>query len=87
MVGLGTPKVLHILYKYYGGIEWFNDKPFFLLVDCLKEGIEKELELPRIIQEIYEFINGKPQVNSINKKMRSAKEILKDYGLGGDSIG
>lgn len=53
------------------------------MVDCLKYAVEKEKEIPRIIELIFKKISGNTQntIQEFNKKMRSAKEILKDYGL------
>lgn len=73
-----------MLYKNYGGIDWFSDKPIFLLVQCLENSIEKEQAIPKLIDEIIATIfHHSPTFNSVskNKKMRSREEIMKDYGL------
>lgn len=54
---------------------------------CLENAMKKETELPKLINEIVKEITGKsafiPQFETPKKKMRSAEEIMKDYGLGG----
>jgi len=58
----------------------------FLLSKCLENAIKKETELPKLINEIVKNITGKSFVKEFDpptKKMRSAEEIMKDYGLGG----
>lgn len=72
---------MQLLYKYYGGIEWFEDKSFILLSECLKHCIDKENEIPRLLNMALDYIQGKKEIEPINKKMRSAEEIMKDYGL------
>ncbi len=47
-------------------------------------GIDKEMEVPKLLESIANMILGKPSMNPINKKMRTAEEIMKDYGLGGE---
>ena len=53
------------------------------MIDCLNYAIMKENEIPRLIEIIF---NKKTNSNlndlsmTFNKKMRSAEEILKDYG-------
>lgn len=69
------------MYKYYGGIEWFEDKSFNLLIECLKHSLDKENELPRLLNMALDYIQGKKEIEPINKQMRSAKEIMQDYGL------
>lgn len=69
------------MYKYYGGIEWFEDKSFNLLTECLKHSLDKENELPRLLNMALDYIQGKKEIEPINKQMRSAKEIMQDYGL------
>ena len=69
------------MYKYYGGIEWFEDKSFTLLTECLKHSLDKENELPRLLNMALDYIQGKKEIEPINKQMRSAKEIMQDYGL------
>lgn len=73
--------MLRILYKYYGGIDWFDDKPFILITECIKHSIDKENEVPKLINMALDYINGKKEIEPINKQMRSAEEIMKDYGL------
>ena len=52
------------------------------MVDCLKHAVDKENEIPRIINFIYEKLNNKSSTfDSFNKNMRKAEEIMKDYGL------
>ena len=80
------------MYKHYGGIDWFDDKPSFLLEKCLDNGVKKESELPKLINEIVKKVSHSktfiPQFEqNSTKKMRSAEEIMKDYGLGGVKIG
>ena len=77
---------MQLLYKYYGGIEWFDDKPFFLLTECLKHSIEKENELPKLLNMALDYIEGNKEIEPINKHMRSAEEIMKDYGLAGEEV-
>lgn len=72
---------MQLFYKYYGGIEWFENKPFILLSECLKHAIDKENELPKLLNMALDYINGKKEIEPINKQMRSAEEIMKDYGL------
>lgn len=50
------------------------------------------MELPKLINEIVKKISNKnsfvPQLEQKSKKkMRSAEEIMKDYGLGGVELG
>lgn len=59
---------------------------------CLDNAIKKETELPKLINEIVKKISNKktfvPQLEQKPKrKMRSAEEIMKDYGLGGVKLG
>lgn len=82
---MGTAEVLRILYKHYGGIEKFK-RSSFLLSNCLDNAVKKETELPKLINEIVKQLSGSsfiPQFDPPAKKMRSAEDILKDYGLGG----
>ena len=72
---------MRLLYKDYGGIEWFDDMPFILLIECLKHSLDKENELPKLFNMVLDYINGNKNIEPINKKMRSAEEIMKDYGL------
>lgn len=52
------------------------------MVDCLEHAVNKENEIPRIINMIYDSLNKNPEsIQSFNKNMRSAEEIMKDYGL------
>lgn len=53
------------------------------MVDCLEYAVNKQNEIPRIIDFVFDKIFGKNTDNIpiFNKKMRSAEEILKDYGL------
>lgn len=86
-VGLSTAEILHLLYKYYGGISFFNGMPLFLLVECLENAVKKEQTLPTIINEVYKYLSGEKssfyskKLTPINKKMRSSEEILKSYGM------
>ena len=54
---------------------------------CLDNAIKKETELPKLINEIVKKLSKSdafiPQFDTPTKKMRSAEDILKDYGLGG----
>lgn len=64
----------------------FDDKSTFLLSKCLDNALKKELELPKLINEIVKTLTGESFVKELDpptKKMRSAEDILKDYGLGG----
>ena len=63
------------MYKYYGGIEYFYDKDWELFVNCL------EYEIPRLIEIIFNKIQNNDVIDTFNKKMRSAEDIMKDYGL------
>lgn len=79
---MGTPAILRLFFKYYGGIEKFYDEDWELMVDCLKHAVDKENEIPRIISIIFDKLsNNSSAIETFNKKMRSAEEIMKDYGL------
>lgn len=70
----------------------FEGKPSFLLGQCLDNAVKKETELPKLINEIVKKLSNKssfvPQLeHKPKKKMRSAEEIMKDYGLGGVKLG
>lgn len=69
------------MYKYYGGIEYFYDKDWTLFVDCLEHAVYKENEIPRLIEIIFNKIQNNDVIDTFNKKMRSAEDIMKDYGL------
>lgn len=69
------------MYKYYGGIEYFYDKDWELFVDCLEYAINKDNEIPRLIEIIFNKIQNNDVIDTFNKKMRSAEDIMKDYGL------
>lgn len=76
--------MLRVLHKHYGGLSFFEGKSFYLLSKCLENAVKKENELPKLILECLNYISGKPLSLSnfgTNKKMRSSKEILSDYGL------
>lgn len=53
------------------------------MIDCLEYAVKKENEIPRLIEIIFEKLNGKNNeiIQSFNKKMRTKEEIMKDYGL------
>lgn len=53
------------------------------MVDCLEYAVKKENEIPRLIEIIFYKLNGKNNefIQSFNKEMRPAEEIMKDYGL------
>ena len=53
------------------------------MVDCLQYAVNKEQEIPRIISMIFDNLKGEKEsiITTFNKKMRTAKEIMKDYGL------
>lgn len=53
------------------------------MVDCLNYAVNKENEIPRLIEIIFDKLNGKSNdiIQSFNKKMRTKEEIMKDYGL------
>ncbi len=81
---MGTPAILRLFWKYYGGIDKFYDEDWELFVDCLEHAINKENEIPRLIKTfIDKFEKGENPIGTFNKKMRSAEEIMKDYGIGG----
>ena len=80
---MGTPAILRLLFKYYGGIDWFEDKSFDLFIDCLNHAITKENEIPKLINKVFEHLSNKTQFKSLKKKMKSAEELLKEYGLEG----
>lgn len=76
--------MLRLLYKYYGGITFFDKKPTYLLSKCLENAVKKEQEIPNIILQCINMIKGNSySLNDIEhkKKMRSSEDILKDYGL------
>ncbi len=56
-----------------------------LLSQCLDNAVKKEQEIPKIILEIINALTNKnyslEAMNSLNKHMRSAEEIMKDYGM------
>lgn len=68
------------MHKYYGSIDWFENEPVFLFCNCLERGIEKEMEIPRLIEHITKIIKKEP-IFTEKEGMRSAEEIMKDYGL------
>lgn len=54
--------------------------------------LKKETELPKLINEIVKKLSHEktfvPQLEQKpKKKMRSAEDIMKDYGLGGVKLG
>lgn len=54
------------------------------MLDSLNYAIMKENEIPRLIEIIFNKLSGSSISNGIetfNKHMRTAEEILKDYGL------
>jgi len=52
------------------------------MVDCLEYAVNKENEIPRLIDLIFKRLSSNDKsFSNFNKKMRSAEEILKDYGL------
>ena len=56
----------------------------YLLSKCLENAVKKEQEIPNIILECINMLTGKSISLSnlkLNKKMRSAEDIMKDYGL------
>ena len=60
--------------------------------ECLDNGIKKETELTKLINEIVKKLSHEksfvPQLEQKpKKKMRSAEDIMKDYGLGGVKLG
>ena len=56
-----------------------------LLSDCLYNAVKKEQEIPNIILEVINALTDKnyslSAMNSLSKHMRSAKDIMKDYGM------
>ena len=77
---------MRLLHKYYGGIDWFENKPLYLLVECLKHSLDKENEIPKLLNMALDYIEGNKKIEPINKNMRSAREIMKDYGLAWEEI-
>lgn len=77
---LSLPEILRLLHKHYGGIDKFDDLE--IMNDCILHAIKKESEIPKLVSEIIQkincYINGETQEN---RKLRSAEEIMKDYGL------
>ena len=60
--------------------------------DCLDNGIKKENELPKLINEVIKKLSHEKNFiqeleRAPKKKMRSAEQIMQDYGLGGVKIG
>lgn len=56
----------------------------YLLSKCLENAVKKEQEIPNIILECINMLTGKSYSlfnKKINKNMRSAEDIMKDYGL------
>lgn len=56
----------------------------YLLAKCLENAVKKEQEIPNLILECINAITDKSYSLGnlkINKKMRSAEDIMKDYGL------
>ena len=52
------------------------------MVDCLEYAVYKENEIPRIIDTVFNMLSNKTgEFGTFNKHMRSAQEIMKDYGL------
>ena len=53
------------------------------MIDCLEYAVSKDNEIPRIIEIIFNKISGNipNNIETFNKKMRTAKEIMRDYGL------
>lgn len=53
------------------------------MVDCLSHAVAKEEEIPKIIRIVFEKLTNEVSnsIEPINRKMRTAKEIMKDYGL------
>lgn len=70
--------MLRILYKHYGGIDWFEDMSITFIVECILNGVRKEMEIPKLINTILGKVTNQP-VYEENKKMRTREEILKDY--------
>ena len=56
-----------------------------LLSQCLDNAVKKEQEIPNIILECLNILKDKnyslTSAPYLNKKMRSAKDILKDYEM------
>lgn len=77
------PEILRLLHKHYGGIDRFSD--FSLMSKCILHAAHKEAEIPKLINDL--LLNWKGEITEIpktNKNMRGAKEIMEDYGIGGD---
>lgn len=72
--------MVRLLYKHYGGIEWFYNKPFYLFISCLKNCIEQERKIYDIAVTIINKIKN-VDIPVVNKTIRTAEEIMKDYGL------
>lgn len=67
------------MHKYYGGIDKFNN--INLINRCIVYAIEKEAEIPKLIKGLIQKLNTFTDEFEGNKMMRSAEEILKDYGM------
>ena len=79
---MGAPAILRLFWKYYGGIEKFYEEDWTFFVDCLEYAVYKDNEIPRIVNIlINKFFNNDTVFETFNKKMRSAEDILKDYGI------
>lgn len=72
--------MLRLLHKHYGGIDWFEDIPIPFIVECILNGVRKEMEIPKLINKILGKVTNQP-VFEDKKQMRSSEEILKDYGV------
>ena len=62
----------------------FND--WELAIDCLEYAANKENEIPKLIEMVFDEINknlpNSPlKIGVYNNHMRTKEEIMKDYGL------
>lgn len=51
------------------------------MIDSLEYALMKENEIPRLIEMVLNKISNSESIGTFNKHMRTAEEILKDYGL------
>lgn len=81
------PEILRLLYKNYGGIEWFEDKSLIFLCKCIENSVENEIKIPKMIKQCLNFLLGDRTTSFLGidnkslKNMRTADEIKKDYGI------
>jgi len=51
------------------------------MIDSLEYAIKKEEEIPRLLNILLDKFFKTDEIPSFNKNMRSAKDILRDYGI------